>query len=97
MTPGQKVLKSFEERGYRVFQRSKGLRGETDGWLNTDDTEIAGLIEQESGIVEMTKAIESVMRWNDGIELAGSDGSMEKGLEMIFECRAALANYRDKA
>ncbi len=51
-TPGQRVVEAFRSRQYNVV--ASDLSG-------TSDSEIAGIIEQESGIVDIVDAVEKLL------------------------------------
>ncbi len=59
MTPGHRVLKAFAQRNYEVSE-NEGDRG----WSTTDDSEIAGIIEQESGITKLVEIIRDLISNN---------------------------------
>jgi glycosyltransferase involved in cell wall biosynthesis len=84
MTPGQKVLKAFAERGYSVKRFDRG-----DPFpITVGDSEIAGLIEQESGIVELARALELLL---------SNERTFDANPSHLPRARAALAAYRDQA
>lgn len=56
-TPGMRVLHAFAKRGYQVIEDSKVCNPD-DG--RTDDPEIAGIIEQESGMTDLINALHRI-------------------------------------
>ncbi len=56
MTPGQRVIRAFNVRGYVVAEVI-----DPGEYIKTDNSEIAGIIEQETGIVDLIKAVEKLL------------------------------------
>lgn len=83
MTPGQKVLKAFKDRGYSVVGKKFFSTYDT-----CNDSEIAGIIEQESGIVELAKALELLL---------SNEHTFDANPSHLPRARAALAAYRGQA
>lgn len=69
LAPGIRVLRAFAERGYMVIEDSKVCNPD-DG--RTDDSEIARIIEQESGLVGLINALDRISNRDpiDGFENA---------------------------
>ena len=75
MTPGHKVLKAFNARKYMVVVQDE----DEPCYERCDDSEIAGIIEQESGIDKLYQALYKLfgcrrcvdsVEWNEGSRLA---------------------------
>lgn len=89
MTPGQKVLKAFKERKYGVLDLHDPIDPQ-----HCDDSEIAGIIEQESSIVELAKALEGILEL-DRLNYLHRD-VLDTTAEFA-RAHAALRSYRDQA
>ncbi len=61
MTPGLRCVKAFEDRDYAVRKAEAGFCDEPGSYERVEDREVAGIIEQYSGIVELIKAVEKLL------------------------------------
>lgn len=68
MTPGYKVLQAFKERKYHVVSYD-----DDPDYERSDDSEIAGIIEQEGCVVELLSALTHALSLVDEDHICPND------------------------